>query len=258
MVPDVVNPFFPELIAGVIDAAQRRGWQVLISISQDDDVREPALLRSLAAQADAVIGYLFQPAEAAATAVASVPLVLLGRPAGDPAFGAVDIDEDAGVRAALRHLVAGGHRRIGMIDCTPTHVSDRRASFLAEAATLGVTVAGDAVVSVEQTLAGGETGFERLHTAHPELTAVFAFNDLVALGAYRAVRRLGLTIPGDVALIGFDGLSFGEFLDPPLTTITIDKRKMGELAVAQVGRLLAGTPPEPARLESELLIRGSA
>lgn len=262
MVPDVVNPFFPELIAGVIAAAQQRGWQVLISVSQDmstqDDTAEPARLRSLAGQADAVIGYLFEADEVAATAVAGVPLVVLGRPVGDSAFGVVDIDEQAGVRAALRHLVAGGHQRIGMIDCTPERVSDRRSCFLAEAAALGLTVPGDAIMAVEQSTAGGESGFERMHAECPELTAVFAFNDLVALGVYRAARRLGLSIPGDVALVGFDGLSFGEFLDPPLTTITIDKRRMGDLAVAQVERLLAGATPEPVRLESELLVRGSA
>jgi LacI family transcriptional regulator len=204
-----------------------------------------------------LIGYLFQPDDVIAAAVEGVPLVVMSRRAQDPAFGSVDIDLETGVRAAVRHLAARGHRRIGMIDCPPAQDAARKAVFLAEAAELGLSVPPDAVIGVDQSLAGGETGFEKLHATRPDLTAVFAFNDLVALGAYRVVRRLGLVIPGDLAVIGFDGLRLGELLDPPLTTIAIDKRRMGELAVAQARRLLAGEQPELALLETELLIRGS-
>jgi LacI family transcriptional regulator len=258
IVPDVVNPFFPELIAGVIDAAAQRGWQVVVSSSQDDPDREPALLRALAGQVDALIGYLFQPDDVVAAAIEGVPLVVMSRRPEDAAFGAVDVDVAAGVRAAVRHLAARGHQRIGMIDCPAARDPARRGVFLAQAAGLGLAVAPDAVVDVEQSLAGGADGFERLHAARPDLTAVFAFNDLVALGAYRAVRRLGLAVPGDVALLGFDGLGLGELLDPQLTTVAIDKRRMGELAVAQVERLLAGESPGLTLVATELLVRDSA
>jgi LacI family transcriptional regulator len=258
IVPDVVNPFFPELIAGVLDAAEQQGWQVLISSTQDQPEREPAVLRSLAGQVDALIGYLFQPDDAVAAAIEGVPLVMMSRRAHDPAFGAVDIDIEAGVRAAVHHLAARGHQRIGMLDCPAAQDPGRRAAFLAEAARNGLAGTGDAVIDVEQSMAGGEAGFARLYAAHPDCTAVFAFNDLVALGAYRGAHRLGLAIPDDVALLGFDGLSLGELLDPPLTTVHIDKRRMGELAVAQARRLLAGEPPGPCVLATTLLVRGSA
>jgi LacI family transcriptional regulator len=257
IVPDVVNPFFPELIAGVIDAAERRGWQVLISSTQDEPGKEPDLLRSLAGQVDALIGYLFQPDDVVAAAIEGTPLVVMNRRA-HPAFSAVNLEVRAGVRAAVAHLAGRGHRLIGMLDCPPAANSARKAAFLAAATEHGLPVPADAIVDVEQSMAGGEAGFAELHAARPDLTAVFAFNDLVALGAYRAARRHGLAIPGDVALLGFDGLSLGELLDPPLTTIHIDKRRMGELAVAQVERLLAGEPPGLALIDTELLVRGSA
>jgi LacI family transcriptional regulator len=258
IVPDVVNPFFPELIAGVIGAADKQGWQVLISSTQDDQTREPQLLRSLAGQVDALAGYLFQPDDVVAAAVEGVPLVIMSRRPEHQAFGGVDIDTETGVRAAVRHLVARGHRRIGMIDCPAAECPDRRRFFLAEAAAQGLAVPGEAIADVEQSTAGGEAGFARLHQAYAGLTAVFAFNDLVASGAYRAARALGRSVPGDLALIGFDGLSLGELLDPPLTTIYIDKRRMGELAVEQARLLLAGESPQPSLLPTELLIRGSA
>jgi LacI family transcriptional regulator len=258
VVPDVVNPFFPELIAGVLDAAGERNWQVVIGSAQKDPGREPELLRSLAAQVDALICYLFVRDEVIAAAVSGVPVVLMNRRAREPAFGAVDIDAHTGIRAAVHHLRSQGHQRIGMIDCPRASDSSRRAAFLAGAAEYGLTVGEDAIVEVEQSMAGGEAGLARLHEACPDLTAVFAFNDMVALGAHRAARRLGRAIPGDLALIGFDGLSLGELIDPPLTTVYLDKRRMGELAVAQVRALLSGEHPDPAVLGTELLIRGSA
>ncbi|WP_245665632.1 LacI family DNA-binding transcriptional regulator [Actinoplanes subtropicus] len=256
IVPDVVNPFFPELIAGVIDAAGQAGWQVLVSSGQDDVTREPGLLRALSGQVDALVCYLFTPETVIADAIEGVPLVLMNQRPRNPAFGAVEIDVVGGVRALVRHLAGRGHRRLGMIDCPGANDAARRTVFLAEAAELGLAPA--AVVDVEQSVAGGEDGFARLSAAHPEVTAVFCFNDLVAVGAHRAARRLGRAVPGDVALAGYDGLTLGELLDPSLTTVYLDKRRMGELAVAQARRLLSGERPEPAVLETRLLVRESA
>jgi LacI family transcriptional regulator len=174
------------------------------------------------------------------------------------AFGAVDIDAVGGLRALVRHLADRGHRRLGMLDCPDANDVARRVVFLAEAAELGLVVAPDAVVDVDLSMAGGEDGFARLSAAHPEVTAVFCFNDLVAVGAHRAARRLGRAIPAEVALAGYDGLTLGELLDPPLTTVYLDKRRMGELAVAQARQLLSGKQPAPAVLETKLLVRASA
>src|SRR5689334_16636504 len=92
VVDDILNPFFPELIAGVISAAEQRSWTVLISTTQNNPGREPELLRSLSGQVDALIGYLFQQDPAIAEAVEGLPLVIMGRPAQDPAFANVDVD----------------------------------------------------------------------------------------------------------------------------------------------------------------------
>ncbi|GLY04371.1 LacI family transcriptional regulator [Actinoplanes sp. NBRC 101535] len=257
VVANVVNPFYPEIIAGVIDAAESRGWKTLISTTQYNADREPALLRSLSDQVDALICYLYQPDDVVAAAIEGVPLVLMSRRPQDPAFAAVDIDIRTGMQAAVSHLLARGHRHIGMIDCPDARDPARKEQFLAVAAEHGIPVAADAVASVHQSVAGGEEGLEQLRRDRPDLTAVLSFNDLVAMGAHRAARRQGLAIPGDLALVGFDGLTMGEFLEPPLTTIDIDKRQMGELAVAQVEHLLAGTVPPPALVRPELLIRAS-
>jgi LacI family transcriptional regulator len=257
VVADVVNPFFPELIAGVLDAAAQRHWQVLIGSYQRHPGREPELVRSLAAQADALIGFLAQPDDVITAAVGQTPLVVMNRHAPDPAFGSVNVDGQSGIRAAVRHLQTRGHRHIGMIDCPPGSDPSRKAAFLAGAAESGLTIAENAIVDADGSMASGEAGLATLHQTNPDLTAVFAWNDVVALGAHKAARRLGRAIPDDLALIGFDGLSLGELIDPPLTTVYLDKRRMGELAVGQAQQLLTGKHPDPAVLTTELLIRGS-
>ncbi|MDP9793593.1 LacI family transcriptional regulator [Catenuloplanes nepalensis] len=258
IVSDVENPFFPELIAGVIEAAEERGWQVLISSTQNRDAREPELIRTLAAQADVVIGYLSAPDATLTAAAEGLPLVVLGRAVDEPAFGAVEVDTDVGVRAAIAHLVSRGHRAIGMIDCADDGTPDRRPAFHAAMAGHGLPVADDAISGGTLTVEGGETAFVRLRAARPDITAVFTFNDLMALGVYRAARRLGVRIPEDCAVIGFDGLPLGELIDPPLTSVYLDKRRMGAIAVTEAARLLSGEPAGRALLPVRLIVRGSA
>jgi LacI family transcriptional regulator len=256
MIPDVVNPFYPELIAGVIDAASDQGWQVIIASTQSNRDGELALVRSLSRQVDALIGFLIHTDAELAPHVEGVPLVVMDRHQ-KTSHGAVDTDVWSGLRQGIRHLVDRGHRRIGMIDCPSRCELARRDCFLALTSELGLAVDERWIVTGEESIAGGEAAFVALRTAHPDLTAVFAFNDVVAIGAARAARHLGLRVPVDCALLGFDGLSIGELLDPPLTTIHIDKRRMGQLAVDQVKKLLLGATVERTQLDTHLIVRGS-
>ncbi|WP_411573346.1 LacI family DNA-binding transcriptional regulator [Streptomyces scabiei] len=258
IVPDVVNPFFPEFVAGVIAAADERDWQVLVASTENDRSRELSLVRSLGRQVDALVGYLSRSDAELEPQVGTVPLVLVDRGLDSSKHALVHIDTEAGIRAGLQHLVDRGHRRIGMIDCEcVTAPMVRRRTFLDVVGEQGLPVDEDWIVMGEQSPAGGAAAFEALHAAHPDLTAVVAFNDLVALGALRATRRLGVRVPDDCALVGYDGLSVVDLVDPPLTTLHLDKRRLGELAVHQVDRLLAGELPPPIVLTPTLNVRGT-
>ncbi|MEJ3744410.1 LacI family DNA-binding transcriptional regulator [Actinomycetes bacterium KLBMP 9797] len=258
IVPDVVNPYFPEFVAGVIAAADTRGWQVVVGSLENDRDRELPLVRSLGRQVDAVVGYLSRDDDALTSYAEGVPLVVVDRGPEPSVHGSVRVDLEAGVRDALHHLIDRGHRRIGMIDCPSVcDPAARRRTFLAVAAERGLPVDGGWITVGEQSLDGGAEAFARLRAAHPDLTAVYAFNDLVAIGALRQARRDGVRVPADCAVIGFDGLSVGELLDPPLSTVHIDKRRLGELAVEQVAARLDGTPAAPAVLRPTLLPRGT-
>ncbi len=258
IVPDVVNPFFPEFMAGVIAAADERDWQVLVASAENDRSRELALLRSLGQQVDALVGYISHPDAQLEPYVGTVPLVLVDRGLDSSNHALVHIDTAAGIRAGMQHLIDRGHRRIGMIDCEcMTAPMVRQRTFLEVADEHALPVDEGWVVMGEQSPAGGAAAFEALYAARPDLTAVVAFNDLVAIGALRGARRLGVQVPDDCALVGYDGLSVVDLVDPPLTTLYLDKRRLGELAIHQVDRLLAGELPPPIVLTPSLSVRGT-
>lgn len=258
IVPDVVNPFFPEFVAGVIAAADERDWQVLVASTENNRTRELALVRSLGQQVDALVGYISHADAELEPYVEAVPLVLVDRALESPIHALVHIDTAAGIRAGMQHLIDRGHRRIGLIDCEClTAPMVRRRTFLEVAREHALPVDEDWIVMGEQSPAGGAAAFEALHAARPDLTAVVAFNDLVAIGALRAARRLGVQVPDDCALVGYDGLSVADLVDPPLTTLHLDKRRLGELAIHQVDRLLAGELPPPIVLTPSLRVRGT-
>lgn len=258
VVPDVVNPFFPEFVAGVIAAADERDWQVLVASTENDRSRELSLLRSLGQQVDAVVGYINHPDEQLEPYVGGVPLVLVDRGMDSSHHALVHIDTATGIRAGMQHLIDRGHRRIGLIDCECLSAPMvRHRTFLEVVGEHGLPVDEGWIVMSEQSPAGGAAAFETLRAARPDLTAVVAFNDLVAIGALRAARRLGVRVPDDCALIGYDGLSVVDLIDPPLTTLHLDKRRLGELAIHQVDQLLAGELPPPIVLTPTLSVRGT-
>ncbi|TQE22758.1 LacI family transcriptional regulator [Streptomyces ipomoeae] len=258
IVPDVVNPFFPEFVAGVIAAADERDWQVLVASTENDRSRELALVRSLGQQVDALVGYISHPDAQLEPYVGTVPLVIVDRGLDSSNHALVHIDTAAGIRAGMQHLIDRGHRRIGMIDCECVSAPlVRRRTFLEVAGEHALPVDEGWIVMGEQSPAGGAAAFEALYAARPDLTAVVAFNDLVAIGALRAARRLGVQVPDDCALVGYDGLSVVDLVDPPLTTLHLDKRRLGELAIHQVDQLLAGELPPPIVLTPSLHVRGT-
>ncbi|ULR55579.1 LacI family DNA-binding transcriptional regulator [Streptomyces deccanensis] len=258
IVPDVVNPFFPEFVAGVIAAADERDWQVLVASAENDRSRELALVRSLGQQVDALVGYLSHSDAELEPYVGTVPLVVVDRGLDSSHHALVHVDTEAGIRAGMRHLIDRGHRRIGLIDCECLSAPMvRHRTFLEVAGDHGLPVDEGCIVMGEQSPDGGAAAFEALRAERPDLTAVVAFNDLVAIGALRAARRIGVRVPDDCALVGYDGLSVVDLIDPPLTTLHLDKRRLGELAIHQVEQLLAGELPPPIVLEPSLRVRGT-
>jgi LacI family transcriptional regulator len=260
VIPDLLNPFFTEVAAGALEAARARGWHVIVYDTADSVDTERGTLEVVASQVDAVVGYFSLDEAELDTHLSGLPAVLIGREHRTPRFSSIRVEGAAGVREAVDHLVAKGHRRIGMLDYAGrAKPSIRRAWFADAMAAHGL--ADDAVGGAVQSVDGGTEALTRLLTKHPDLTAVFAFNDIIAIGALRAARRLGRTVPDDLAVVGFDGLQLGTVVDPALTSVALDTRRVGALAIEQAGRLLTDSPllpDEELQVNAVLVLRESA
>ncbi|MGW5276081.1 LacI family DNA-binding transcriptional regulator [Streptomyces sp. NPDC004044] len=260
VIPDLLNPFFTEVAAAALEAARARGWHVVVYDTADRAEEELGTLQVIASQVDAVVGYFSCSEDELELFTRGVPVVLIGREHHTARFSSIRIDGEAGVHAAIAHLVAAGHERIGMLDHDGrTEPSIRREWFTTAAAAYGIEPG--MVVGADQSADGGGAALNTLLTAHPDVTAVFTFNDIIAIGVLREARRLGRSVPQDLAVIGFDGLQLGTLVEPPLSSVALDTRKLGALAIDQVARLLTGGTPLGADdlvVRAELRLGGSA
>ncbi|WP_327399027.1 LacI family transcriptional regulator [Streptomyces sp. NBC_01288] len=251
VIPDLLNPFFTEVAAAALEAARTRGWQVVVYDTGDRAEVELGTLQVISSQVDAVIGYFSCPESELEKFTRGMPVVLIGREQRTR-FSAIQIDGAAGVHAAVAHLVARGHTRIGMLDHHTRAEPSIRHEWFTTAATAHGIEAG-LMVPADQTADGGGSALRELLADHPDVTAVLTFNDIIAIGALREARRLGRSIPQELAVIGFDGLQLGALVEPPLTSVALDTRRLGALAIEQVARLLSGGE---ALAADDLVVRG--
>jgi DNA-binding LacI/PurR family transcriptional regulator len=249
VVPDITNPFFGGLLRGAQTAARAAGYAVaLIDTANDRDWGAASAEALRAGPADGLL--LFEVDPPPPTAGSEPIVVIESECRGHPS---VRLDVEGGTEAALRHLLELGHRRIGHIASVhdlPTFALRRRA---VDRLVAGVVPRAGA----EFTLESARDAARRLLSDDPDLTALFCDDDVVAAGAYLAVRDLGLRIPGDLSIVGFDGLDIGRVLDPPVTTVLADAAELGRIAFELLLAQLAGRRPRSRVLAVELEVRGS-
>ncbi|WP_182112731.1 MULTISPECIES: LacI family DNA-binding transcriptional regulator [unclassified Actinotalea] len=243
--PELTQPYFAELASELVRAAKRRHLTVLLAQTEGQAASERAISDGIdmPLMDGLVLSPLALTAEDLRHRVDDTPLVLLGEHLGDEAaFPHVAIDNRAAARAATEHLVALGRRRVAAIGAK--HAGGPADATPAETATLrleGYRQALDAAhLPWRPELVGAVHDFHRADGADamralldlPEPPdAVFCFNDLLALGALRALQDRGLTSPGDVAVVGIDDIEEGRYSVPTLTTVAPDKRALAEAAI---------------------------
>jgi LacI family transcriptional regulator len=255
VIPDLLNPFFTEVASAALAAARSRGWHVVVYDTADDPDQEIGTLRVIGSQVDAIVGYLTAPAAVVEEHTAGLPVVYIERDQAGATYGAIRVDVEAGVHAAVAHLATTGRRHIAMVDHERPEPSRRQQWFHAALTAHGLT---GRVVRGHQSFDGGREALDALLADGAPLDALLAYNDVIGIGALRRARAVGRAVPSDLAVIGFDGLALGELVEPPLSSVRIDTRRLGTLAVEQVGRMLDGEPSEVATLTGELVLRGSA
>jgi len=265
-VPDISNPFFSQILQGIEDAALRAGYAVLVGDTQHDEQREEGYARMLKRrEADGLIflGHRL-PKEAAALVRAAAPACapVVNGCEFSPKLGipGVHIDNAKAAAEAMAHLYSLGHRRIGIV--TGPLVSPlsrdrlRGATLQARRAGAGrglMVVQGD--FSIESGVAAGG----RLFRERFAPTAVFCFNDEMAIGVLNAARQRGLAVPRDVSVVGFDDIRFAQYSEPALTTVAQPMREIGERLVRMILDILERgvSNPESITLPHRLVLRAT-
>lgn len=253
LVPSLRNPVFADCVAGIEDACAAAGYSVLIASSDYDPEREGAAVGTLLSHQ--VEGLILTVADADDSRCldrldgTGTPYVLVyNQPHGPRPF--VSVDNVAAARAVVERMVSLGHRRIGMV-AGHFRQSDRsrlrHQGFVAALADAGLAPGPLVEVDFADTRLAQHLACHMTTVAPP--TALFGSNDMVALAVIRALRDLGLSVPGDVSVTGFDGIEVGALVSPSLATLVQPSRAMGETAFARLlGRLAGAAAEQPATL----------
>ncbi|MDX8432433.1 LacI family transcriptional regulator [Mesorhizobium sp. M4B.F.Ca.ET.215.01.1.1] len=246
LLPDNSNPFFASVARQIEDAGFVAGYTVILCNSDGSAEKEERYLSVLMAKQ--IDGLIFAGSSDHAGVFSrlapDVPAVLLDREIHSVHVDSVLVDHDHGGYLAGQYLVGLGHKRIGVIGGPRDSSSSpaRLRGFTRALQEAGVDLPASAVVDSDYHFAGGRLAMERLLTQAPDITAVFACNDLMAMGAVTALRSRGLRVPDDMSMIGFDDIPYAVTTWPPLTTIAQPVEKIGTRAVS----LLLERVAEPA------------
>jgi LacI family transcriptional regulator len=258
ILPDLHGEFFSELIRGIDVATRARGLHLLLSHSHGDPNEATAVLRAMRSRVDAmVVMSPYADEEVLAVALSGrMPLVMLGgaTSGGHPRLA---IDNHAGAFQMTAHLLGAGHRRIAFIAGPPGNIeaAQRLAGYREALASHGAMV--EQVVQGDFTEQSGMAAATLL-AAGPMPDAIFAANDMMAVGCLQALRGLGLRVPDDVALAGFDDIPISRFLDPPLTTVGVPIAELGRQAVEHCVEILtSGAAGESRTFTPALVVRAS-
>ncbi|AJE83449.1 LacI family transcription regulator [Streptomyces albus] len=259
LVPDIANPLFPPIIRGIEDVAAEAGFNVLIANTDDDPERERRQVASLRArQVDGLILASARRADPVVLALvaAGVPVVLVNRVEPVLCVPGVAGDDTDGIRQAVAHLHALGHRRIAHLAGpagTPTGAA-RLDAFRRETAALGLDAAHCpvALATSYRTEEGARCTAELLDSA-PGFTALLAANDLLALGCFETLAARGLRCPEDLSVVGFNDMPFVDRLTPSLTTVRVPQYDCGAQAARLLLSRLRAPVPADETAESVLL-----
>ena len=235
VVPDIGNPFFTEVAKGVDDAAFEAGYVVILCNTNADAAKEERYLDVLGAQR--VQGVLITPAreDRAGLEQRGIALTLLDRAGTGIEACSVAVDDAAGGALALEHLWGLGHRRIVFLGgpADVPQVAERRKGIVEAHARLSTGADGALSVLVAErmdAIAGEQAMAEHLASGAADFTGLICANDLLALGAIRALRAAGLSIPKDVSVVGYDDIDFAASAAVPLTSIRQPKYQLGHAA----------------------------
>lgn len=262
---DIQNPFFARIAHDIEVLARACGHNLIIASSEEELEQEISLLASL--QSLSIRGFIVAPTSADNNAhlqqlnAENVPLVLIDRVAHGIDCDSVVVDNEGGAGKAVEYLISMGHRRIALLqDDARIFTSRERMNGYHKTLRAGGIAPDERLVSVSQsTVEHAVDATIRLFSQKVPPTALFTVDSLMTQGALLAFRTMGILIPHDVSLIGFDDFNLATFTDPQITVVSQPVSEIGRAAARLLFDRLSGKndPPQKIRFETKLIVRGS-
>jgi LacI family transcriptional regulator/LacI family repressor for deo operon, udp, cdd, tsx, nupC, and nupG len=262
VITTIADPFIVQVVEGAEQTAQEAGYSVFLSSSHNNPNREIAVVETFRRRrVDAIIVTSSRVGSLYSSQLdqIEIPVVLINNQEEGEYLHSVAVDDLQGARLAIEHLLALGHRRIGYIGATdrPKSNGRRLAGYRAALAQCGL-ICDPALVLSSATgsdIERGRVGLESFLAAG--VTAVFCYNDLMAIGLLLACHQHRVAVPQELSVVGFDDIEPALYTTPPLTTIRQPRLKLGQLAMTMTLDLLKGQETQDRILPCELVERES-
>ena len=269
IVSTIDDPFFSEILQGIEEVAQEHGYSMLMAASQRDPKREQAIVQDMRERhVDGLIicSASFSSPQRRNLLEYGIPIVMVNNQAAEEYRYSIYHDDVDGSRQVTRYLIELGHKRIAYLgnSLSGRTTQDRLTGFRRELDATGLTIPTEYVYEVPGGLPeDGLIALEHFMDLPRRPTAIFCFNDMLAIGVLNGLQVAGIQVPEDISVVGFDNIVFSAYTNPPLTTLDQPKRYIGaEAAHLTLGLLEPHTVEEPLekkiqKLKGNLLIRQS-
>lgn len=246
IVSEITNPFFPELVQEFESLAVSQGYEVMIGSTNYDPVRTESLIRRMlqrSVDGVAVMTFGIEEDLVKKLVESEYPLVFIDAGPKLPNIRVLKVNYAEGIREAVQHLAALGHRSIAFISgpLRLRSAAARRDAFLDAMAELGLAVPEEDLIEGDHTMEGGMAAIERVVSRQELPTAVMCSNDMTAIGVLHGLYRTTNKVPVDISVVGFDDIHLSQFVLPPLTTVQMSCRA---LAATAIQALRAGIEPD--------------
>jgi LacI family transcriptional regulator len=269
VVPDITNPYFSSMAQGVTSAAHAEAFGVLLCDCAESPERETVMLDVL--DEKRVDGVILAAPRSSTEQLRSVlerhPHTVIVNRVFEDAHDLSELayvinDDEAGGYMATKSLIDGGHTQIGFLAGPQTSFGSmqRDHGYRSALQEVGLEYRNEYVRYCSPTVTGGREIGERLLQDHPEISAVFCFNDLVAIGLLHCCHALGVHVPGELAIIGYDDIPMASWVSPALTTCQVRFEEMGRAATQLLIRQIGDCDQacDNVVLQPNIIIRGSA
>jgi LacI family transcriptional regulator len=261
IIPDITNPFYPILSRGLEHAIDGGGYRAFICSSEGDTERELDFLAEVCdRRVDGIVLDSFRlTVEDVRAITGDLPVVWIG--GTHPGVDSVQPDDERGAFEATSHLVERGHREIAMIDGPEGSGTSRRRGYLRALSQAGLTPVPHEPLRSDWTRKAGAEALPSILSASPRPTAIFCSNDRTAIGVIDAAHELDLSVPDDLAVVGFDDIEEAAMTTPPLTTVQNPAFETGKAAGTLLAERMAGRYRGGARamtLPASLVVRATS